>query len=124
MPSPNEYAAVRRVLEQYIEGSYTANVPLLKTVFHADALMSGYYEGELGIGSPEPFFEELLQVTSSKDAGEEYEAEVAFIHIAGTIASAAIVEDNLLGLNYVNHFHLLKIEGEWRIISKIYTIVE
>ena len=124
MPSPNEYAAVRRVLEQYIEGSYTANVPQLKNVFHADALMSGYYEGELGIGSPEPFFEELLQVTSSKDAGEEYEAEIAFIHITGTIASAAIVEDNLLGLNYVNHFHLLKIEGEWRIISKIYTIVE
>ncbi len=124
MASPSEYAAVRRVLEQYFEASYTANVPLLKTLFHPDALMSGYYDGELGIGTPEPYYEDLMAATSSKDAGEQYEAEIAFIHIAGAIASAGIVEDNLLGLNYVNHYHLLKIEGEWRIISKIYAIVD
>ena len=58
-----------------------------------------------------------------KDAGENYQAEIGFIHIAGRIASAAIVEDSLLGVDYVNHFHLLKIEGQWRIVSKIYTDV-
>jgi hypothetical protein len=88
MASPSEYAAVRRVLEQYFEASYTANVPLLKTLFHPDALMSGYYDGELGIGTPEPYYEDLMAATSSKDAGEQYEAEIAFIHIAGSIASA------------------------------------
>ena len=39
------------------------------------------------------------------------------------MASAGLVEDNLLGTNYVNHFHLLKIDDQWRIISKIYVDV-
>jgi len=120
MPSPNDYAAVRCVLEQYIEGSYTANTELLKRCFHPKALMSGYLEGQLDIGSPQPFYDELEATPSSKSSGENYQAEIGFIHIAGRMASAAIVEDNLLGMNYVNHFHLLKIEKHWRIISKIY----
>ena len=124
MASLNEVSAVRKVMEKYIEGSYTADVPLLKSIFHPDALMSGYYEGELGIGSPEPFFAELMEATSSKDAGDAYAGEVVFIHIDGDIASAAIAEDNLFGLNYMNHFHLLKVDGEWLIVSKVYTIVD
>jgi len=51
MPSTNEYTAIRLVLQQYIDASYTANVPLLKTVFHPEALMSGYLNDELDIGN-------------------------------------------------------------------------
>ncbi len=123
MLSPNEYASVRSVLEQYIDASYTGNVPLLKTVFHPKALMAGYLDDALDIGTPEPFYVELEETPSSKETGEQYHAEIAFIHIAGQMASAAIIEGNLLGMNYVNHFHLLKIDGEWRIVSKIYTTV-
>lgn len=124
MASPSEVAAVRRVLENYIEASYTADVPLLRSTFHPDALMSGYYEGELGMGSPEPWFEELKGVTSPKDAGEAYEGEVVFIHIDGDVASAAITEENLFGLNFIDHFHLLKIDGDWLIVGKTYTVVD
>jgi len=123
MESPVEYAAVRHLLQQYIEGSYTANVDLLKTCFHADAAMSGYLQAELDIGTPQPFYDELEAATSSKEAEENYLGEIGFIHICGPMASASVVEANLLGVNYVNHFHLLKIEGAWRIVSKIYTDV-
>jgi len=123
VPSPNDYASVRIVVENYIKGSYTADIGLLKRCFHPDALMSGYYRGDLEIGSPQPFFDQLDSEPSSKSSGEAYQAEVSFIHIAGGMASAGVVEDNLLGTNYVNHFHLLKIDDQWRIISKIYVEV-
>ena len=123
MPSPNDYASVRTVIENYINGSYTADVGLLKRCFHPDALMSGYYRGDLEIGSPQPFFDQLDSEPSSKSSGEDYQAEISFIHIAGGMASAGVVEDNLLGTNYVNHFHLLKIDDQWSIISKIYVNV-
>ena len=123
VPSPNDYASVRTVIENYIKGSYTADTDLLKRCFHPDALMSGYYRGDLEIGSPQPFFDQLESEPSSKSSGENYQAEISFIHIAGRMASAGVVEDNLLGSNYVNHFHLLKIDDQWRIISKIYVEV-
>ena len=123
MPSPNDYASVRTVIESYIKGSYTADTDLLKRCFHPDALMSGYYRGDLQIGSTQPFLNQLDSEPSSKSLGEDYQAEISFIHIAGSMASAGVVEDNLLGTNYVNHFHLLKIDDQWRIISKMYVEV-
>ena len=123
VPSPNDYASVRTVIDDYIKGSYTADTDLLKRCFHPNALMSGYYRGDLDIGSPQPFFDQLESELSSKSSREDYKAEVTFIHIAGCMASAGLVEDNLLGTNYVNHFHLLKIDDQWRIISKIYVDV-
>lgn len=123
MASPTNYAAVRQVLENYIEGSYIADTTLLKSLFHPDAAMSGYLDGTPDIGTPQPFYEELEENPSAKESGEVYHAEIVFIHIADAMASAGIVEDNLLGVNYVNHFHLLKIDGAWKIVSKIYTDV-
>ena len=123
MPSPNDYASVRTVIESYIKGSYTADTDLLKRCFHPDAIMSGYYRGDLEIGSTQPFLNQLDSEPSSKSSGEDYQAEISFIHIAWSMASAGVVEDNLLGTNYVNHFHLLKIDDQWRIISKMYVEV-
>ena len=123
MPSPNDYASVRTVIDNYIKGTYSADTDLLKRCFHPNAVMSGYYRGDLDIGSPQPFFDQLESELSPKSSGEDYQAEISFIHIAGRMASAGLVEDNLLGTNYVNHFHLLKIDDQWRIISKIYVDV-
>lgn len=123
MPSPEDYKALRQVLENYIEGCYTANTDQLKSLFHGEAMMSGFLDETLDIGTPQPFYDELEESPSAKESGEAYSAEITFIHIAGDMASAGIVEDNLLGINYVNHFHLLKIDSAWKIVSKIYTEV-
>ena len=123
MPSPEDYKALRQVLVNYIEGSYTADTRLLKSLFHDDAMMSGFLDGTLDIGTPQPFYDELEDNPSAKESGEAYSAEITFMHIAGTMASAGMVEDNLLGVNYVNHFHLLKIDDAWKIMNKIYTQV-
>ena len=36
VPSPNDYASIRTVIENYIKGSYTADTDLLKRCFHPD----------------------------------------------------------------------------------------
>ena len=124
MPATPEYAAVRKVLERYIAASYAGDVESLKDVFHTQALMAGYLDDNLDVGTPEPFYAELEENESSESTGEAYHAEISFVHISGQLASAAVVEDNLLGFNYVNHFHLLKIRGEWQIVSKIYRTID
>ena len=120
MNTVKDYTSVRTVIEDYIRGSFTADTALLKRCFHPDALMSGFYRGDLDIGSPQPFYDQLEAEPSAECSGESYQAEISFIHIAGRVASAGLVEANLLGADYVNHFQLLKIEDDWRIMSKVY----
>jgi len=114
----NEAQAVRCVVQRYVEFSDTGDVEALKTLFHPNALMSGYLMGELGIGSTQPFFEAVTNVTP--DNSSEYVAEIGAIEVAGNAASATLVEKNFLGMNFVDYFHLIKEDGEWRIVSKTF----
>jgi hypothetical protein len=113
-----DVAAVRAVLEQYVAGS-AGDAGLLRSIFHPDAVMSGYFDGQPGIGSPEPFFEIVAQMDSSAPAGN-YRGEIEAIEVMGDVATARLVESDFLGSGFVDFFHLIRLDGEWKIISKTY----
>jgi putative lumazine-binding protein len=119
--SNSEQDAVRQVVQQYIDGSHTGDVELLKSIFHPQALMSGYLQGQLGIGSPDPFFEAVANNPSAKESGASYSAEITKVEVAGNAASATLVEKGFLGLNFVDYFHLIKENDQWRIITKTFS---
>ncbi len=111
-----EVAAVAAVMDAYIAGTRNRDVASLKKIFHKDALMTGYFGSHLGIGSPQPFFDEL----ETNEIAADYAAQVTSVEVIGATAMGQIVEDNLMGLSFVNNFHLIKVDGAWLIISKLY----
>ena len=113
-----DIASVRAVLDSYVRGS-GGDVELLRSIFHPDASMNGYFGGRLGIGSPEPFFTEVAKLEASASS-EAYRAEVEAIEVIGDVATATLVETGFLGSDFVDFFHLIRIDGEWKIISKTY----
>jgi hypothetical protein len=113
-----DVAAVRVVLNGYVRGS-GGDIELLRSVFHPDATMNGYYSGSLGIGSPEPFFAQVAALDASAPL-EDYRAEIEAIEVLGDVATATLVETGFLGSDFVDFFHLIRVDGEWKIISKTY----
>jgi len=117
----SEVEVVRQVIQQYIDGSYKGDVKALKKVFHPNALMAGYLQGQLVIGTPEPFFADIEKHPSMVGSGAPYKAEIKSIDVAGQIASVILVEMGFFGvMSFTNYFHLLKERGEWKIISKTF----
>ena len=113
-----DLAAVRETLDLYIRGS-EGDVELLRSIFHPDALMNGYFQGNLGIGSPEPFFQIVAGMEpGNKDSG--YHAQIESIDVVGEVATAKLVETGFMATNFVDFFHLIRVDGEWKIISKTY----
>ena len=47
-------------------------------------------------------------------------AAIARIDIVGTAASARVDTDDISGFRFTDFFNLLKVQGEWTIVSKIY----
>ena len=82
--------------------------------------MSGFYEGEYYSGSPEVFFEEVLNNPGPSKTGQEYIGEITYTEVIGNIAQVTMKEKGYLGLSFSNLFHLACIDGEWFIISKTY----
>jgi hypothetical protein len=113
--------AVRGVIEQYIDGTFNGDGKALRACFHPNAVMNGYFQGQLLLGGPEPFFEQIENNPSMADGGAPYKGEITAIDVAGDIASVTLKETGFAGaMNFTDYFHLLKTEGEWKITSKTF----
>jgi len=119
-----ELEAVREVLQNYIDGTYFADIAKLKSVFHEKAVMNGYLGPNLLLTNPMPFIEEISSVPSMKSNNDPYHAEIKNVCIEGNVASAVIHETGFRGqVSFVNFFHLIKTDGVWHIISKLFTTI-
>ncbi|MDR0818004.1 MAG: nuclear transport factor 2 family protein [Oscillospiraceae bacterium] len=112
---------VKATVDDYIQGTYTADAALLKSVFHEKAALSGYMSAEILIASPEAFIADVTSKPSMKSSGTQYETEVTDIEITGKIATATVTETGFFGeVSFRDYFHLIH-DKEWKIISKLFT---
>ncbi len=118
MNDPNEIQAVRQAIEQYIEGS-KGDVAALKAVFHPDARMTGYFSGNLMLGTPQPFFD-MVGSAATPESTAGYKAQIRSIEVSGKAATATLVETDFLGSDFTDFFQLIQEDGNWRIISKTF----
>ncbi|MGB5329564.1 MAG: nuclear transport factor 2 family protein [Gammaproteobacteria bacterium] len=107
-------------IHQYIEATRIGDVNKIRSLFSPAALMSGFYEGEFYIGSPEYFFDEVKDNPSPSSTGAEYIGDITSSEIIGNIASVTLKEKGYMGLDFTNLFQLACIDGAWLIVSKAY----
>ncbi len=117
-----EVERVRAVVQRYIDATYQADIPALKSCFHKDARMTGYLGDMLLLGTPDPFFEDMGSAPSMESKGDPYKAEIRGLNVVGKIADAIVYETGFRGDGVLeDHFHLINDGGEWYIISKNFT---
>lgn len=122
MNNHEETKQIRKIIDNYINGTYESNADKLKSVFHEKAVMNGYLGEELLIGTPEPFIEDIAGSESMQSQKAAYNAEIEYMNIEGNIATVIVSETGFRGTGVmVNHFHLIRTEGCWKIISKLFT---
>jgi hypothetical protein len=115
----NDVAAARAVIEEYVAACRARSVPRLKAIFHPDALMSGYLMERSLVGSPQPFYDAVQNAPA--DAAGDYQADITSVDVTGQIASVTLKEKGLLGLQFTDYFHLMKVDGRWTILGKTFT---
>jgi Putative lumazine-binding len=117
----SDVAAVRAVVERYVDATYRADIEQLRGTFHPGAAMAGYLGDDLLVGTPEPFFADMGSRPSMAGTDVAFKAEITSIQVAGRTAAVTLEEDGLFGaFRFVNFFHLLKIDGEWQLVSKTF----
>ena len=112
-----EYDAIVEVLNKYNEGGAKADSALMRPAFSDQATMFGSRDGKLVGGPIEGLFE---TIDTAFHPSPEARAVIARIEIVGTAASARIDTDGLSGYRFTDFFNLLKVDGRWVVVSKIY----
>lgn len=111
----SDEGAVRNAIDHYADGMRTANVDTLKEAFHRQAILCGYLGDEL-VAAP---IAGLYEWVGSNPPPEGYSFSILEINVTGRVAAASARETDAHG-TVIDHFHLLKEDDRWRIVSKLW----
>ncbi len=110
--------AIEEVVGKYIEAGQTADSSIMRPVFHENAQMSGLAEDGAFSGP----IQALYDFVDSNGPATDLEMRIVSITISDERAASVVLHaDPWHGKNFTDHFQLLKIDGSWKIMSKIYS---
>jgi hypothetical protein len=114
----HDYQAIVEVLTKYIEGCKQAKSSVMKPAFSAKATMfSVDGDSKLTGGPIQGLFD---GIDSAFRPSPEAQAAIVKVDIVGIAASARIDANDVSGFSFTDFFHLLKVDGEWTVVSKVY----
>lgn len=117
-----DHEAVRALASTYIKATKEADIETMRRIFHPDAQMNGYFNGQLMLGSPKPFFDSLVENPSMASTGTNFQADIQDVRVTGDVASFTLKETGFYGtITFTDYFHAIKIDGEWVITGKTFT---
>ena len=112
----HEYDAITKAIQPYIDGMKSGKGDDMMPAFHHEATIFGYAGADL-FGGP---IQQLFDWSDQNDPATALEERIASIDIAKTVATVRLELTNLNGARYTDMFTLLKVDGEWKIMSKVF----
>ena len=112
----SEHEAIATTLQHYIDGAKSGRGDDMKPAFHKDATIFGYAGADL-FGGP---IQKLFAWNDENGPATDLQARIASIDLIDTVATVRLELDNWTGSRFTDLFTLLKVEGEWKIISKVF----
>lgn len=112
----SDYEAVLAVVEKYTESCKVGKSEIMKPAFTDNALMYGYLNGEYYNGS----IEALYGAVDAFGAAPEAQARIDVLAIEGTAASVRVTLENWHGLAFTDFHNLIKENGQWKIVAKVF----
>ena len=112
----SEYDVVAKVVQHYIDGAKSGRGDDMKPAFHEDATIFGYAGDDLFAGP----IQRLFAWNDENGPATGLQARIASIDLIGTIATVRLELDNWTDHRYTDLFTLLKTDGEWKIMNKVF----
>ncbi len=109
-------SAIRKIMETYMNGAISGQSSDLSSAFHPDATIFGYVGTDL-FGGP---ISEFYAWHDNNGPAAELTGDVVRIDIEGTVGTVRVELNNWTGHRFTDFFTLLKEDGVWKIISKVF----
>ena len=111
-----DHDAISEVVGIYLQGARSGSGQDMAPAFHKDATVFGYVGQDLFAGP----IQNLFDWNDSNGPATQLKARIADIDIAGTVAAVRLELDNWTGHRFTDLFTLLKTDGQWKIMNKVF----
>lgn len=110
----SDYEQIETTLHYYLDGGTNNDFATLRKAFHETATMRYIADGYKEVNAIE-FFESRMKPGPKQNR----QTRVSSINVAGNAANARL-EIDYPDFTFIDYMSLLKIDGEWKIVSKIF----
>ncbi len=112
----SEHDVIAEVVQRYIDGARSGRGDDMKPAFHEDATIFGYVGPDLFAGP----IQKLFDWNDENGPATGLQARLASIDLIDTVATVRLELDNWTGHRFTDLFTLLKVDGEWKIMNKVF----
>lgn len=111
-----DHVEIAKTVNYYLEGGTNNDFETLKKAFHPEAKMTYLSNGEFKSVNAIEFFGKGMKGKSGK---QDRQTRITNIDVSGHVASARL-EILYPTFKFIDYMQLLKVDGEWKIISKTF----
>ncbi|RIV80627.1 nuclear transport factor 2 family protein [Aurantiacibacter xanthus] len=119
--TPADYAEISTLMQRYFEGLHQADSAMLRKVFHPQLAYACATEGD-------PLYLDLDSYMARIDAreppakrGDPRDEAVLEIAFGSDRLARVTARMSMMGRGYLDFLTLVPHEGEWRIVTKVFT---
>ncbi len=112
----SEHDAIAKTVQHYIDGAKSGSGDDMKPAFHEDATIFGYAGADLFAGP----IQNLFDWNDANGPATELQTRIASIDVVDTVATVRLELDNWTGSRFTDLFTLLKVDGTWKIMNKVF----
>ena len=116
--SLEDYDSISRAVQHYLDGAKSGKGSEMKPGFHKDATIYGYVGPDLFAG----LIQGLYDWTDKNGPAPGIKARISRIDVVGTVANVRLEIENWSGHRFTDMFHLLKTDGKWQIMNKVFSL--
>lgn len=118
--SPEDETAIKQTIENYVKGTDSRNVNMLEDAFFKDAQFVGYNKiNNSLVNSTNDEYIDLVKKGRMGGWQREFSVSSLDANDQTAMAKLEITDSKLKQTEYLT---LVKIEGDWKIVSRTYTV--
>jgi len=115
-----ERAAIQQLVEHYFDGLFYSDVNQLQEVLHPAALYATVIDNTLRRLTMDEYWPVVRARKSPASQGQARQDKITAVDIVGTTTALVKVECAIAPYFYHDLLSLLKLEGRWWIIAKVF----
>ena len=120
MAGSSDFQDVAAVLAVYFDGLHFSDTTRLAQVFHPQAQYACVTDGTLLYRDMATYFPVVDARISPATKGEARQDQIVSIDFAGPVTARALVRCVIGALHFTDFLTLVRLEGRWQILSKVF----
>lgn len=121
--TPQNYAEILSVMTGYFDGLYQADSAILRKVFHPELSYICATEGDELYLDLENYMARIDQRIAPSEKGDARNDRIQSIAFASDRLAHVKVRMTLMGRDYADELSLIRHDGAWRIVTKVFSYV-